>query len=331
MKVHDIIVIGSSTGGIEALPQVIGSLPKDLPASVFVVQHIAPSSKGYLAKILDRTSQLRVVEATDNEKIQRGHVYVAPPDLHLLIKDHHIRVVRGPKENRVRPAIDPLFRTAAVNHGSRVIGVVLTGALNDGTAGLIAIKQCGGLAVVQDPEGAVCQSMPRSAIENVKVDYVVPLEKMGGILTELVNMPPGDSKKVPENVRLESAITENGISDPETQEKIGSSSLFSCPECGGRFWEIRENKFLRFRCHLGHAYSATSALAKSSEVIESSLELTLRSLKERMHLLELMADDSYVLGQNGLAEIYKKQAREAKVQGEVINKMLMNSLHYLPE
>ncbi|MHB8597769.1 MAG: chemotaxis protein CheB [Ktedonobacteraceae bacterium] len=185
MPEHDIIVIGASAGGVEALITLTATLPPNLQAAVFIVLHIPAQSPSMLPDILNRAGSLKVVSATDNAKIEYGHIYVAPPDFHLLVESEHIRVVSGPRENRHRPAIDPLFRSAASAYGSRVMGVILTGSLDDGTAGLQAIKRCGGLAIVQDPQDALFPSMPLSALANVQVDYTLPLAQIGPLLGNL--------------------------------------------------------------------------------------------------------------------------------------------------
>ncbi len=185
MPEHDIIVVGASAGGVEALIILTGALPSNLQAAVFIVLHIPAQSPSLLPDILNRAGSLKVVSATDNAEIEYGHVYVAPPNFHLLVESEHIRVVSGPKENRHRPAIDPLFRSAATAYGSRVMGVILTGSLDDGTAGLQAIKICGGVAIVQDPQEALFPSMPMSALANVQVDYTLPLAQIGPLLGSL--------------------------------------------------------------------------------------------------------------------------------------------------
>ncbi len=187
MPGHNIIAVASSAGGIEALKEMVHGLPKDLPASIFIVQHIPAESVSVLPTILSRSGPLPASHPTDNVAFRPGHIYIAPPDYHMLVGDGHIRVVRGPKENLFRPAADPLFRSVAVSHSTRAIGVVLTGALDDGTIGLKAIKERGGIAVVQDPKDAIFAGMPRSAIENVNVDHVVPLARLSSLLEELVH------------------------------------------------------------------------------------------------------------------------------------------------
>jgi two-component system chemotaxis response regulator CheB len=215
MQGHDIIVIGASVGGVEALSNLVTQFPEDLVASIFIVQHVTPTAASQLAQILDRAGPLPVTMAQDCESFEAGHIYVAPPDHHLLVKQGYVRVTRGLRENRVRPAIDPLFRSAAVAYGTRVVGIVLTGLQNDGTSGLLAIKRCGGIAMVQDPTDALYPDMPLSALENVEVDYCVPVLKMGSILYRLSHEPPAETLPIPEELRIEVNIAEKPTDNSE--------------------------------------------------------------------------------------------------------------------
>src|SRR5947199_4217672 len=186
MPRRDIVVIGASAGGIEALGGLVRHLPADLGAAVLVVLHLAPEHKSVLPRILSSAGPMPAKHAHNGEALVPNCIYVARPDHHLLLHESHIRVIRGPRENGHRPAIDPLFRTAAYTYGPRVIGVVLTGRLDDGTSGLQAVKECGGLAIVQDPADAEHPSMPRSALRSVKVDRTAPLGELGKAIMELL-------------------------------------------------------------------------------------------------------------------------------------------------
>src|SRR5262245_34861077 len=275
MPVRDIVVIGTSAGGIAALQTVFAGLPRDLPAAVFVVIHMSPDTPSVLPRLLERAGPLPVHAAVDGEPVRGGNVYVASPDHHLLIEDGRVRVARGPKENRHRPSVDPLFRSAAVSYGRRVIGVVMTGALDDGTAGLRTIKQRGGLALVQDPAEADFPSMPRSAIENVAVDRVLPLREIPVALAELAGKPV-DGTAPPDAAAETEALMATG--EPESTDKLGKPSAFGCPECGGVLWEIDDAQLLRFRCRVGHAYSADSLVVEQTEGVEDALWAALRAL-----------------------------------------------------
>jgi len=286
---HNIIVVGTSAGGLEALDRLVGALPTDLPASIFIVQHLAFQNSGEpLLRRLNRHKAFRPKLAQDGDRYQPGRIYIAPPDHHLLVKKRHMRVTKGARENRQRPAIDPLFRSAAVAHGSRVIGVVLTGMLDDGTAGLIAIKRCGGVTVVQDPRDAAYSGMPSSALDNANVDFCVPLADMGPLLTKLVSQRHGKSTVVPSDIRTEAAIAERVLSDVSQVNGLGDQVPYNCPGCGGVLWEMDTPGEKRYRCHTGHSYTGRTLLASQSEKIEEMLWIALRMFEERKNLLVSM-------------------------------------------
>lgn len=285
---HDVIVIGASAGGLQVLQRIMGDLPANLPASVFVVQHVGQTS--HLAPILDRAGPLPVTWAESGTPIKIGHVYVAPPERHLLLHDRHLLLRRGPQENLVRPAIDPLFRSAAATFGGRVIGVVLSGALNDGAAGLHAVKRCGGLAVVQDPHDAVMPEMPQSALFNTDVDHVLPGPAIGALLAELAARPAGPTPEIPLDIRLEAAIAAQELGDMATEDRLGRLSRFTCPDCHGTLWEINDNGVLRFRCHVGHAFTGEVMLAAQTQQIEQTLWSLMRSHAERAALIRRLAE-----------------------------------------
>jgi two-component system chemotaxis response regulator CheB len=289
-KGHDIIVVGTSAGGLETLDELIGQLPTDLAASVFIVQHMAAHNSGEaLTRRLGRHKAFDVTLAKDGERFKRGRIYIAPPDNHLLLKSNKVLVRKGARENRSRPGVDPLFRSAAAAHGSRVIGVVLTGTLDDGTAGLIAIKKCGGVTVVQDPKDAAYSGMPQSALDNLDVDFCVPIAEMGELLAKLVSKRHGKTKPIPPDVRTEAAIAERVLSDVEQVDGLGSQVPYNCPNCGGVLWEMDTPKTKRYRCHTGHSFTASSLLASQSEKIEEMLWVSLRMFEERKNLLNSMA------------------------------------------
>lgn len=287
---RNIIVIGASAGGLEALDQLVGQLPTDLPAAVFIVQHMAPHNTGEpLLRRLSRHQAFQPKLAEGGDRFKPGHIYIAPPDSHLLLKKDRVLVTKGARENRYRPGIDPLFRSAAVAHGSRVIGVVLTGMLDDGTAGLMAIKRCGGVTVVQDPSDAAYSGMPVSALDNVDVDFCVRIAEMGPLLTRLVAQSPGRSKAVPSDVRTEAVIAERVLSDVAQVNGLGDQVPYNCPNCGGVLWKIDTPGEKRYRCHTGHSYSEPALLVSQSEKIEEMLWISLRMFEERKNLLTSMA------------------------------------------
>ncbi len=284
---HDTVVIGASAGGLQVLQRILRDLPADLPARLFVVQHVGQSSR--LAPILDRAGPLPVTDAVSGEAIRPGHVYLAPPGLHMLLHDGHILLRRGPQENMVRPAIDPLFRSDAATFGGRVIGVVLSGWLNDGSAGLHAVKRCGGIAVVQDPDDAAVPEMPRSALHHVDADHVVPGAAIAPLLAMLVRQPAGQTPEIPFDIRLEAALAVQELGDMADEDRLGSPSRFTCPECHGTLWEIDDGGVLRYRCHLGHAFTGDAMLAAQTGQIEQTLWSLMRAHRERAALLRRLA------------------------------------------
>lgn len=289
-KHRNIIVIGTSEGGLETLDELIGQLPTDLSASIFVVQHMAPDNSGEaLTRRLSRHKAFGAALAREGQRFKPGRIYIAPPDNHLLLKPQTMLVRKGARENRSRPAVDPLFRSAAAVHGSRVIGVVLTGMLDDGSAGLIAIKQCGGVTVVQDPQNAAYPGMPQNALDSLEVDFCVPIGAMGQLLATLVSKPHGKSKRVPRDVRTEAEIAERVSSDVAQVNGLGTQVPYNCPNCGGVLWEMAAPAATRYRCHTGHSFTVPSLLASQSEKIEEMLWISLRMFEERKNLLNSVA------------------------------------------
>lgn len=294
---RSVVVAGASAGGIEALQALLSCLPRDFPASIFVVVHLAADSPGVLPDILHRAGELPAASAVDGDPILPGHIYVAPPDRHLLLERGRMRLSHGPKENRFRPAIDPLFRSAAYAYGPQVIGIILSGALDDGTAGLWAIKDRGGLAMVQEPGEAYNPSMPLHALRYVQVDYRLPVVELAQVLTRLVNEPVAEEGAVPvphanqpdanqpDPLRIETEIAFEANPLASGVMQLGPLSPYTCPECSGVLMQLQEGGILRFRCHTGHAYSVASLLEGISESIERTLWSTVRVLEENMLLL----------------------------------------------
>lgn len=285
-KGRNIIVVGTAEGGLEALDALIGQLPTDLAAAIFIVQHMAPHNSGAaLTRRLSRHKAFYAALASDGERFQPGRIYIAPPDTHLLLKTDKVLVRKGARENLSRPGVDPLFRSAAVAHGPRVIGVVLTGMLDDGTAGLIAIKRSGGVTVVQDPTDAAYSAMPQHALDGLKVDYCVPLAGMGELLATLVATRRGNAKPVPADIRTEAEIAERVLSNVAQVEGLGAQVPYNCPNCGGVLWEMTIPQAKRYRCHTGHSFTQQTLLASQSEKIEEMLWISLRMFEERKNLL----------------------------------------------
>jgi two-component system, chemotaxis family, protein-glutamate methylesterase/glutaminase len=291
-----IVAIGASAGGVEAVTFLARRLPPDFPGAVFVAMHFPTHSVSVLPRILERAGPLPAAHAEDGEPIHAGRIYVAPPDTHLLPLRHGITLVRGPRENGNRPAIDPMFRSAAAAHGQRVIGVVLTGNLDDGTAGLLAIKRAGGIAIVQDPADALFPSMPTSAIEHVRVDHVLRLADMPARLTELAtalaqHAPAiAAADEMDDQTIRETLYAELDLSVVEdVHDHPGEPSQFGCPDCGGVLWEIRDGELLRYRCRVGHAWTADGLLSSQAEQLDQALWTALRALEESASLSELLA------------------------------------------
>ena len=330
---RDVIVIGASAGGVQALIELIRGLPGDLPAAIFVVVHTSPMSPGVLPRILQRAGTLTASHASDGLPVRHGHIYVAPPDHHLLLHDGTIRIARGPKENGFRPAADPLFRTAARTCGARVVGVVLTGGLDDGTEGLALIKKYGGVAVVQDPNEATFASMPASAIANVDVDHVLPVAQISPLLERLASEPvPEESLVMARNNgdegRQEAGqpdVAESGDASLLTKDLPGPPSGFTCPECAGALWELGTDKLLKFRCHVGHAYSAEGLVSEQTRALESALWTGLRALEENAALRRRMARRARTGKLAVIAADYERQAQDAEARAAVIRGVLIGA------
>lgn len=317
---HDIIVIGASAGGLRPLQQILAALPADLPAAVFVVVHVGATS--HLAEILDQCGPLPVHAAEGGAAVVPGHVYVAVPGCHLMMHDHHVLLRRGPRENLARPAVDPLFRSAACTFRSRVIGVVLSGRLNDGTAGLLAVKRCGGLAVVQQPADAAFTSMPASALRHVAIDRVASAGELGGVLALLVRELAPPPPPIPFEIRLETAIAAQELSSMRADDMLGKPSTFACPECHGVLWEIEDGGLLRFRCHVGHAYTAESVQASQAVHAETLLWNLLRNHRERAALTRRLADREEARANHVFARELRQRAHGYAEDGEIIRRLL---------
>jgi len=321
---RNIIVIGCSVGGVEALQKLVAGFPEKFHASIFVVMHLAPQNMSVLPDILNRAGYLPASHPRNGESFRTGHIYVAPPDHHLVIEDGHMLLTRGPKENRHRPAVDPLFRSAARYHGRRVIGVILTGSLDDGTAGLLVVKKRGGVAVVQNPDEAMASDMPRSAIASVAVDHIVPIAEMPQLLAELA------AEQVSENgaggssrLSKETQIAELDMNAIEDDNRPGVPSQFACPECGGVLWEQNGEEILRFRCRVGHAYTADSLSAEQDDGVETALWAAMRALEEGASLARRLASRAEQNKQHRLVRRFQQRAQEKMEQAEVLRRLIL--------
>ena len=322
---RDVVVIGASMGGVEALKRLLGRLPADLPAALFIVLHTADHETGLLARVLGSASRLPVETAEEGRRFASCHVYVAPPDRHLIVGHDHVHVRRGPREHGARPAIDPLFRSAAVNCTTRVIGVLLTGLLNDGTSGLQAIKRCGGLAVVQDPSDAAYAEMPRSALRHVVVDHVLPLEEISAGLAALVHEPPPAAGEIPGEIRIEALIAAQEIRDVAHPSPSGAISPIACPECHGSLQEIVDGKLMRYRCHTGHAFTLQTLSATQAEEWERALYGAYRAQQERALVVRRMADQASREGSAQMAERLQKRAYSYDEGAELLRRLIAHA------
>jgi two-component system chemotaxis response regulator CheB len=324
MPGHGIIVIGTSAGGVEALSQLVASFPSNLPAAIFIVLHVPSQGTSVLPRILNRAGVLPCMHPIDGQAIENGHIYIAPPDQHLLVKRGYIQLTHGPRENGHRPAVDPLFRSAARAYGPHVIGVILSGVLDDGTAGMVAVQMRNGICVVQDPLDAVYTGMPQSAIDNVKIDHIVALAQMGDLLVRLVENPVPDKAVNVETdfIEMETDMAELEENAMHEEDHPGRPSVYGCPECGGTLWEIQEGELTRYRCRIGHAYSAQTLLSEQSEALEEALWIALRALEENVSLSKRMAQRAQEHGSKHSAKQFNEQAEAAHERAEIVRRAL---------
>jgi two-component system chemotaxis response regulator CheB len=332
MLIKDIVVIGASAGGVTALKELVSTLPADFKGSVFIVLHIPAYSESRLPWILEKAGQLPVVHPQDGDLIEAGKIYVAANDYHLILEEGRVRLRRGPKENRFRPAIDALFRSAAQVYGSRVIGVILSGLMNDGVSGLWTIQQLGGIAIVQKPSDAEQSQLPENTLEYVHADYIVSASEMGTLIAGLVFEPaPERNKFTPQQLKLlkmEVIIAtrdnafEMGIMD------MGKFTPFTCPECHGALVRLVEGKLIRFRCHTGHAYTASSLLAELSQVVESQLYQSMRALEEMDMLLKNIGEHYEELGDTFSAALFQSKANENAKRAQIIHDSVLQQDQY---
>lgn len=326
MSNRDIIVIGGSAGATAPLKSILSALPADLPAAVFIVLHIPAQGIGILSTVASAAGKLPVRQAENGMVIENGNVYLGAPDHHLLLFESHMMLGRGPRENMFRPAIDPLFRSAALHYGPRVIGVVLSGLLSDGAAGLSAIKRCGGMALVQDPADAIAEEMPLRALEAATVDLCVPGARIGDVLSDLVREMPGARLPTPPELRLEVDIAAGERIGSDSLTQIAHPAPLTCPGCGGVLSEVKNGHPLRFRCQVGHAYTA-DALAKEQEGrVDEALRVALRIIEERAELVHRMAEDARYSGRAAVAQMYKARAGEYREYADNIRRVVLQSL-----
>ena len=332
---RDVITIGGSAGAIEALLSLFGKLPASVPAAIFVVVHRPPLFESQLVHILGRRTKMPVREPEDGQPVQPGRVYLAPRDYHMVFEDGVVRLNRGPQFHRFRPAVDPLFRSAAYVYGPRTIGVVLTGALDDGTAGLWTIKLRGGTAIVQDPEEALIPSMPLSALKAVSVDHRAKVSEIAGLLARLTReeapeapeMPMDEKRKIESEIR----IAEEDSALEKWAAAEGDLSPFTCPECHGVLSMLKDGKLVRYRCHTGHAFSPNALLSASTEQIEKRLWDAVRALDETVMLLNGMGEDYAREGNTKAAEMCFTKAKEFYERSQPMREAAINNEEFPTE
>ena len=320
-----IVVIGASLSGIDALCELISKLPKDFPAPVFITQHVASHSPGMLPYLLSKAGPLRAVHPKSGTIFEPGTVYVAPPDRHMLLEKGHIRLSHGPHENLARPAIDPLFRSAAANYGPAVVGVVLTGQLNDGTSGLLAIKDRGGFTIVQEPSEATARSMPLSAIRHMKVDRVCTLEQMSHLLVELANDAPPETEPALEKLmEIENRIAEGvfNVEDWWSLEQMSFPAGLNCPTCRSALYELKDQRVLRYRCRSGHAFSAQSLLSGQADAREAYLSSLFGALIEEATLAKRLRSEPLFAEDSQTAESLSNRVDELDAEANQVSRWL---------
>jgi len=328
-----IVVIGASAGGIEALNELMPALSPDFRAPILLVVHIPPDSPSLLPKILARAGTVRTKTADDGERAENGVLYVAPPDRHLIVEaDGTLRTPRGPRENRHRPSVDPLFRSAALAYGPHAIGVILSGTLDDGTAGLLAIQRRGGITIVQDPDDAAYPAMPRSAIAHVDVDHVLPVRD---IAKQLETALERESPAAPGGGEVKQMDLEKKIAMMDSKalrgdERPGQPSAFSCPDCGGVLWKIEDGELTRFRCRVGHAYSPETMLAAQADVLEEALWTAMKTLEESARLSKRLAAGEREKGHEWMAVRFDQKEKGARDRADVIRRFLASGDSTVP-
>ncbi len=332
MKKKDIFVIGASAGGIEALSQWVSNLPSQFPGAIFVVVHVPEDATSVLPSILSRRGNLPAVHPSDCDRLSSGHIYVAPPNYHMLLEPGRIRLVRGPREHGTRPAVDPLFRSAALSFGPRVVGVILSGNLDDGTSGLEVIKASGGTGLVQDPGEALYNGMISSAIQSGCVDEILPAAKIATRFVELASEPAVEATQMTEDDREikeagdEVAIDELAWGQLHGDNQPGAVSAFVCPDCNGTLWELSAGETLRYRCRVGHAFAVDSLLARQGESIETAFWVALRALEERGWLIRRLLRRAKQSGQQATIRRYTEESEAIAQRARMLRDTILSGI-----
>jgi two-component system chemotaxis response regulator CheB len=334
----DVIVIGASAGGVGSLQRVVEHIPAGFPAAILVALHLPDGIRSMLPEILARAGNLPAAHAVNQEPILPGRLYIAPAGFHLTVQPGRLVVHRGAREHGLRPAIDPLFRSTALAYGARTVGIVLSGLLDDGTVGLREIKRVGGIAIVQDPKDTEWPSMPQSALDHVDVDYSVPATQIGTLLQQLV-MRTGSGSPMPDDDD-DGNENDGNENDPDTtseelreltlhrdeSQHPGEPSPYSCPECGGVLWELRDGEMFRFRCRVGHAYSSDTLTTEQALTVEHALWTALRALEEQAAMRRRMAERARRQGLSSSADRYQERAAELDRQAQQVRHLVLTGV-----
>jgi two-component system chemotaxis response regulator CheB len=322
---RDIIAIGGSLGAVDAVKLLCRDLPSDIAAAMFIVIHVGAEGNNFLAEIFDARSPVSFSTAVDGEPLRRGHAYVAPADHHLLVIDNHIKLGRGPRENMARPAIDPLFRSVGVSFGPRTIAVVLTGLLNDGAAGVADVKRCGGITVVQSPNDALAPDMPWGALSATDIDYRAPLSDLASLLVQLASEEAGPTPDVPADIKTEVQIALGRQADSYVTAQFADPVAISCPACGGVLSQVKRWPPLRFRCQVGHSYTAEALATEKEDTVDEAMRVALRIMEERAVLTEKMAEDARRSGRAAAADSYNQRVNESRSYAEILRQAIEKS------
>lgn len=283
---HDIIVIGGSIGSVSVLQEILSNLKPELKASVFIVYHIAANSPNMFPDIISNKTKLKVKTPVNGEEIEQGVIYFPQPDNHIMIHGGYVKIAKGPQENRWRPSIDPLFRSAAVSYGPRSVGILLSGYLDDGVSGLAAIKKMAGITIIQDPNEAAFPDMPLSALNVLTPDYILKSYEIADVLTRLSQQPTNARVPIPEDLQMEVKLSESVKSNINLEERMGELVPQVCPDCSGPMWKHEEEKMARFRCHVGHSYTEKTLLAEQSKLLQDDLVKIIRKYSEYRNFVQ---------------------------------------------
>jgi two-component system chemotaxis response regulator CheB len=323
MANRDVVAIGASAGGVEALAFLCTRLPAQFPATILVTQHLPSHSASALDQVLSQPGHLPAAFARDGDPLSKGKIFLAPPGCHLIADRDRLLLGKGPRENNVRPAIDPMLRSVAACCGPRAIGVVLTGTLGDGASGLKAIQQCGGITVVQDPDDAAFSEMPRAALNRSMPDHIARLADLPLLLNSLVQRPAGAPKPVPESIRFEVGIAGGRKASMADMDRLGRRSVLTCPDCNGLMWEIADDELHHYRCHVGHAYGANTMSLALDENLRRALGSALRALEERIAMTERLRAQASERGHNQSADTWGRKIEEIEKEADVLRKTII--------